>query len=87
MKSKNVAAYAIYITEENLRGVILSEAGPNYDLELSLQWLEEHSEGWFLRDDMSPLDCQFFVPEVFFETYRFTNNDEAQLIRHVRELD
>lgn len=86
MKRKNDAAYAIYITEENLRGVIRSEAGSNYDLELSLQWLAEHGEGWFLRDETSPLDCQFFVPEVFFETYNFVSNDEALLIRHVKEI-
>jgi hypothetical protein len=76
-------AYAIAVTEENLKGVIRSEAGPKFDLETALWWLEEHGEGWFLRDPNSPLDCQFFMPEVFFEMYSFWSNDPTSLIRRV----
>jgi hypothetical protein len=78
-----MSAYAIAITEENLRGVIHSEAGPSYDLETALSWLEDHEEGWFLRDPGSPLDCEFFMPEVFFEMYIFLSNDKESLIRRV----
>jgi len=81
-----VQAYAIKITPENLRGVIRSEAGRDFDLEMALQWLEEHEEGWFLRDEGSPLDCQFFVPMVFFEMYVFTSHDESSLFRNVVKI-
>jgi hypothetical protein len=76
-------AYAIAITEENIRGVILSEAGPEFDIELALEWLEDHEAGWFLRDLGSPFDCEFFMPEVFVEMYGFLNDDRTSLIRSV----
>lgn len=77
------SAYVVAITEENLRTVIRSEAGPSFDLDLSLQWLAEHGEGWFLRDEGSPFDCQFFVSDVLEELYRFTSVDDHSLFRHV----
>lgn len=79
-------AYAVKITEENLRGVILSEAGLNYNLEYALEWLEEHGDGWFLRDPESVLDCQFIVDTVFETLYQFTSVDDHSLFRHVIPL-
>lgn len=79
-------AYAIAITEDNLRGVIHSEAGLNFNLEAALKWLEDHEEGWFLRDLGSPLDCEFFMPEVFKEMYIFMNDDTSALIRSVVKI-
>lgn len=79
-------AYAIAVTEENIRGVIFSEAGPGFDLELALQWLEDHESGWFLRDPGSPFDCEFFMPEVFAEMYGFLNDDKSALIRTVVQM-
>lgn len=76
-------AYAVAVTDENIRGVILSEAGPGFNVELALKWLEEHEEGWFLRDKESSFDCLFFVPEVFSEIYTFTSADDHSLFRHV----
>lgn len=76
-------AWAVPITEENLYGVIRSEAGSKFDLEYALNWLYEHEEGWFLRDEESPLDCQFFTSEVFKELYQFTSPDKHSLFRHV----
>lgn len=76
-------AFVVAITEENLRRVIRSEAGPSFDLDIAMAWLEEHQEGWFLRDEGSPFDCQFFMPEVLKELYSFTNNDQNSLFRHV----
>jgi hypothetical protein len=81
-----MVAHAIAITEENVRGVIQSEAGPSFDLEKALQWLEEHEEGWFLRDPSSPLDCEFFMPEVFNQMYIFLSMDQSSLIRRVEEI-
>lgn len=80
-----MAAYAIAITEDNLRGVILSEAGRNFDLKAALQWFDEYGEGWFLRDPESGFDCAFFMPDVFEEIYMFVsgNNDKSSLIRTV----
>lgn len=79
-------AYAVAITEANLRNAIRSEAGRNYDLDWSLHWLEEHGSGWFLRDEGSPLDCQFFMPEVFAELYGFISDDETATFRRVIKL-
>jgi len=75
--------YAIPITEENLRGVILSEAGPTYNLNRALDWFNEYGEGWFVREEGASLDCQFFMPEVFEEMYRFVSGDRGDLIRRV----
>lgn len=81
-----MVAHAIAITEENVRGVIQSEAGSYYNLETALKWLEEHEEGWFLRDPSSPLDCEFFMPEVFNEMYMFLSKDQSSLIRRVEQI-
>jgi len=81
-----MSAYAIAITEENLRGVIHSEAGLKFNLEMALQWLEEHGEGWFVRDPGSPFDCEFFMPEIFEELYMFLAPDRHALIRPVVQV-
>lgn len=79
-------AYAVEITEANIRGVICSEAGRAFDLDLALRWLEEHEGGWFLRDEGSPLDCHFFMPEVFAEMYAFTSFDDGAIFKHVVKI-
>lgn len=81
-----MSAYAVAVTEDNIRGVIHSEAGPSFDVEWALTWLKVHEEGWFLRDEESSLDCQFFMPEVFEELYTFTSHDNNSLFRHVVKL-
>jgi hypothetical protein len=81
-----MVAFAIAITEENIEGVILSEAGPNYDIGVALQWLEEYETGWFVRDPGSPLDCSFFVPEVFAEMYIFMSDDRHSLMRRIVKI-
>ena len=80
------AAYAIAVTEENLRGVIASEAGSDYDLDQALAWLSFHEEGWFVRDEESSLDCYFFRPEAFEEAYAFSEYDEGVLISRIVRL-
>lgn len=80
-------AYAVAITEDNLHGVIRSEAGPDFNLEFALNWLMDHGEGWFLRDEESTFDCQFFEPEIFEEMYRFVSPlDETSLFRQVIKI-
>lgn len=80
-------AYAVAITEDNIRGIIRSEAGLDFNLELALTWLEEHLEGWFLRDEGSPLDCHFFEPLVFVELYKFVSpHDHTSLLRQVIKI-
>jgi len=81
-----MSAYAIRITKDNLQGVIRSEAGLDFDLEEALDWLKDHEEGWFLRDPGSPLDCEFFMPEIFAEMYIFLSNDTSSLIRRVVKI-
>lgn len=79
-------AYAIAITEENIKGVIRSEAGLDFDVEGAFNWLKEHGSGWFLRDDESPFDCQFFDSEVFEEIYKFNSIDDHSLFRKVYRI-
>jgi hypothetical protein len=78
-----MAAYVVAITEDNIYGVIRSEAGPNYDLDAALDWLAEYGEGWFLRDEETVLDCQFFAPDVLKKFYYFANIDDHSLFRRV----
>lgn len=80
------AAYAIAMTEENIYGIIRSEAGLGYDPENAMKWLKEFGQGWFLRDETTPLDCRFFVPETFDAMYKFVSNDQNQLMRQVEEI-
>lgn len=79
-----MAAYACRISKENL-GAIASES-PQFDRELTLQWLDEHKEGYFLRDDTSAFDCQYFETSIFLEIYMFEKGDEDALFRPVRRI-
>ena len=79
-------AYAIAITEENIRGIILSEAGTKYDLDVALRWLEESEVGWFVRDPSTVLDCSFYTPEIFETMYAFTDYDQHSLMRKVTQI-
>jgi hypothetical protein len=79
-----MVAYACRISEENL-GVIASEH-PGFDREETLRWIEEHGEGYFLRDDASSFDCQYFVPEVFQRFYSFEPGNEGELFRRVLRI-
>lgn len=79
-------AWAVAITEENIRGVIQSEAGLNFNLEDALEWLEEHKEGWFVRDEETVLDCQFFEPNIFPMFYKFVSVDNHSLFRRVEQV-
>lgn len=83
-------AYACEVTVTNINA-ILSELGRKADRDeaqtLITDWLEEHGEGWFLRDESSVLDCNFFVPSVFFEMYAFDRSDPGEgLFRRVVKL-
>lgn len=78
-----MTAYAVAITEDNIYGIIRSEAGSDFNLAVALDWLTEHGEGWFLRDPSTVLDCSFFATEIFLEMYKFTSNDQQSLLRAV----
>lgn len=78
-------AYVIAVTEENL-GAIASEAGKGFDLERAQLWLLEHGSGYFLRDETSALDCQFFEEEVLCEIYMFEHPDDGTLFQRVLKL-
>jgi len=81
-----MGAYAMAITEENIRGIILSEAGPKYDLDVALAWLAEYEVGWFVRDPSTVLDCSFYTPEIFAEMYVFLFDDQTSIIRHIAQV-
>jgi hypothetical protein len=77
---------AIAVTEENIRGIIRSEAGSTFDIDIALAWLAEQKEGWFLRDDRSIFDCHLFASETFAEMYKFTQDDQNSIMRHVESI-
>lgn len=77
------APCAIAITEENIRGVIHSEAGAKFNREAALEWLNNHGEGWFLIDPDSPFNGEFFMREVFDEMYAFRSDNTSDLINEV----
>ena len=79
-------AYAVAITEDNIRNAIRSEAGRDFDLDIALAWLEEHENGWFLRDEGSIFDCQFFMPEVFEELYAFVSYKDNETFKKVTRI-
>lgn len=77
------AAYAVRITRVN-KQVIRSEQ-PKFNNEEFERWIEDHGEeGYFLRDEETPLDCGYFAEPVFFQMYMFKSNDTAALFREVR---
>lgn len=81
-----MTAYAIAITEENVRGIILSEAGSKYDVDGALHWLATYGEGWFVRDPSTVLDCSFYTPEIFEQMYTFISADEHSIMRHIEQV-
>lgn len=80
-----MSAYVIAVKEENL-SAIASEAGTSFNLDYARAWLIEHGSGYFLRDESSPLDCQFFEEIVFLEMYVFEHPDDGALFRRVVKL-
>jgi hypothetical protein len=80
-----MSAYAIAVNENNLNA-IASEAGTNFDLEYARAWLIEHGSGYFLRDEGSPFDCQFFEEIVLLEMYVFECEHDGALFRRVVKL-
>lgn len=79
-------AWACKTSKENL-GAIASEAGGHFDRKYAEDWVEEHGEGYFLRDPGSAFDCQFFVDTVFFDLYEFeaSSSDNALFRTVVRK--
>lgn len=79
-----MAAYVCRISEENLN-VIASE-NPNFDMEEIVDWLNEHGEGYFLRDESSVFDCKYLAEAVFEQMYRFEHKDVDSLFRQVKKI-
>lgn len=77
-------AYAVRINENNFQA-IASEM-PGFDLESTVQWLEDNGQGYFLRDPESMNDCEYFVDEVFMQLYAFNDRDVNAVFRRVHRL-
>jgi|KBSMisStandDraft_5_1062788.scaffolds.fasta_scaffold2185290_1 hypothetical protein len=77
-------AYAVRISPENF-GAICSEK-PDFNQEEALKWLEQHKQGYFVRDDESSLDCQYFEDTSFFAVYTFADKDPRALFRRIMRL-
>lgn len=74
-------AYAVVMSTENMSAI--ASEHPKFDKAAFLKWLEDHGEGYFLRDETTSLDCQYFEPTVFAQMYLFEGGDEATLFRRV----
>ena len=77
-------AYACQITKENF-GAIASE-NPKFNMQELLDWLEVHESGFFLRDEDSVFDCQYFIDETFFELYRIEPGEPDSMFRIVTRV-
>lgn len=80
-----MVAYACVISEENFP-VIASEK-PDFNREEIIKWLEEHKQGYFLRDpDSAGFDCKFLATDIFLQFYKFESQDVGSLFRRVLKL-
>lgn len=77
-------AYAVLIIPGNLNAIASEK--PDFDFEETMQWLEQHEVGYFLRDEESVLDCKYFEEMVFFEMYAFEEADDGSIFRRVVKL-
>jgi hypothetical protein len=77
-------AFAVRITEENFQAIASEK--PNFNLEETLQWLEDHGQGYFLRHPGTSFDCEYFVDEVFTQLYAFAAADTSAIFRRVHRL-
>lgn len=80
-----MVAYAVVMSEENM--LVIASEHPKFDKAEFRKWLADHGEGYFLRDESSPLDCQYFEPTVFAQMYLFESGDESALFRRVVKID
>lgn len=74
-------AYVCLITPEN-KCVIRSEK-PDFDEVKFHEWLAKHGSGYFLRDERSPFDCQYFDEIAFDQMYIFEHGNVGALFRRV----
>lgn len=74
-----MTAYACKIHRENF-DIIASEK-PDFDREFTERWLDEHEQGYFIRDPSSPFDCQFMQIDVFNELYVFDEGTPGEVFR------
>lgn len=80
-------AVAVRVSPENM-SAIASEAGRKFTRQFAEKWLEQHKQGYFLRDETSTFDCQLMVDTIFFEMYTFRYpNDESSLFRPVVKIE
>ena len=75
-------ACAAEIIEVNY-DAILSEAAGSFDRAFLLAWVVENKEGFFLRDETSPLDCLLIPFDQFFTLYHFERGDVGAMFRRV----
>ena len=78
------AAYAVRIKEQNFQAIASEK--PDFNLEETIQWLEDNGQGYFLRDPESKNDCKYLVDEVFTQLYAFGDGDFKAVFRRVHRL-
>lgn len=79
-----MVAYAIRIEEKNFKAI--ASENPKFNMEATLEWLEQHGQGFFLRDPESTFDCGYFVDEIFSQMYLFESADTSTMFRRVLKI-
>ena len=79
-----MAGYACLIISENLQAIASEK--PDFDLDSTLEWIDAHEDGYFLRDTSSVFDCKYLDKDVFFEMYDFVDKDRGELFRRVARI-
>ena len=78
-------ACVVVVKPENFQA-IMSEAGRNFDRAFLEAWIAKEENGYFLRDETSPLDCYLIEESKFLQMYMFERCDPNVLFRHVIKL-
>lgn len=75
-------AWAAEIVEDNY-SAILSEASGSFDRDFLLSWVDKYKGGYFIRDEVSPLDCLLLTFEKFHMLYHFERGDVGAMFRRI----
>lgn len=76
-------ARACRIHPENFS--VIASKKPDFDLEFTKRWLDEHEQGYFIRDSSSPFDRQYMEASVFFEMYRVVGGTNEDIFRPIEK--
>lgn len=77
-------AYAIEVSVENKQAIVSEH--PKFDSQEFDWWLEEHCDGYFIRDSSSVFDCHYIDKDLFSQMYIFTHPNSGDLFKRIVKL-